>query len=319
MRNNLSIWDGSALAVVRLSTLAVVAGLLVGQTSARAVPVLQLYIEGAEYDADTETWTLSVNPVESDEFAFRLWAVGFVDNSPGGYIIKDVRLAAAYSSDHIGNIEIGLSPALAFGDGYVPESAIRLDTKLPVAPVQNGVGEGLPYPWRSFVRTEVENEMIEATVGNGLSDNGEVLNGGVPVLGVVDNPDRGLSPHGLYGPETVWREFALGDFDDVGDPDDADDNAEALVGDLIDGFDPADFSKPGQINAYDVTITGGLGATVSFDLYDTVQVKNKAKFAPFSHDVAAHITPEPSGIAVWSLLVAIGAAAGWWRRRWRAA
>ena len=150
-----------------------------------------------------------------------------------------------------------------------------------------------------------------------LSELGEVLNGGVPVLGLAEDPVGALPSHGQYGPDTVWREYSLGHFEDFGDPDDPSDNAEALIGDLIDGFDPALFTKPGQINAYDVTVTGDMavGDTVTFDLYNTVQAKQQAKFAPFSHNAGSEIAPEPSSIVVWSLLAAIGIAVGWRRRR----
>jgi hypothetical protein len=41
-------------------------------TSAQAIPVLQIYVEGAIYDSNTETWVTS----QSD---FKLWVVGDVD------------------------------------------------------------------------------------------------------------------------------------------------------------------------------------------------------------------------------------------------
>ncbi len=118
-----------------------------------------------------------------------------------------------------------------------------------------------------------------------------VTDGSLPVLG----NGKDLPAHGIYGPGTVWQEFPLGNFTLEDSP----------IGDFIGSF-PTDFPTMGQINVYEVSVTGGSGASVHFDLYDTIVAKNHAKFAPFSHDADgdAHIVPEPASIAVWSLLIA---------------
>ncbi len=77
--------------------LAIVAVLLCLHVSAWAVPKLQLYIPGATYDTDTETW---VYP----GLEYELWAIGAANEQ--GITIEDVKLAAAVKSDQTGSIAI---------------------------------------------------------------------------------------------------------------------------------------------------------------------------------------------------------------------
>ena len=59
---------------------------------ASAVPELQLYIEGATYDATTETWEADI----SSSGTLRLWTIGNV-SGPGSHgALYDVKLAIAY-------------------------------------------------------------------------------------------------------------------------------------------------------------------------------------------------------------------------------
>jgi hypothetical protein len=60
---------------------------------AAALPELQLYIEGASYDATDETWVFNG---ASD--SIRLWAIGNVGGEGGKGTISHVHLAIAYSS-----------------------------------------------------------------------------------------------------------------------------------------------------------------------------------------------------------------------------
>ena len=76
--------------ILVVSTLSLV-GAFVG--SAMAIPALQLYIEGATYDDNTETWVLS------GEDDFKLWVIGDV----GSYgTISDVKLAGAVATSELG-------------------------------------------------------------------------------------------------------------------------------------------------------------------------------------------------------------------------
>jgi hypothetical protein len=66
----------------------IVAGLaiMLVAAGAHAVPVLQIYIEGATYDTNTETWTTS-------DTEFDLWVIGDVDAHGA---ILDVKLVASF-------------------------------------------------------------------------------------------------------------------------------------------------------------------------------------------------------------------------------
>lgn len=66
------------------------AAIVLHASTAHAIPVLQLYVEGASYDTVTETW--EITPVNgSGGGVFRLWVIGNTTQT-----INDVRLAAAY-------------------------------------------------------------------------------------------------------------------------------------------------------------------------------------------------------------------------------
>lgn len=255
-----------ALAVCALWTLLAVAGQLA------AAPALQLYLEGGTYNTITESWELTP-PGSSGGAPFRLWAIG---NTGAVGSISNVRLSVAYSDADLGlsisltssTVDIGEFPGI-FQDVSLPASVV------PSAPVTTSTGD------------------VSADGINGVNVGGRVVvvNGSRPVLG----NGKPLPAHGIYGLGTVWQEFGLGDFTEV----------DSRIGDFIDSF-PTDFPTMGQINVYDVSVTGGSGASVHFDLYDTIVAKNHAKFAPFSHDADgdANIVPEPASIAVWSLLIA---------------
>jgi len=95
----------------RWSRIALCAGALaVGQAS--AAPILQLYIEGASYDQQAESWYIPTNS------NFRLWAIGNL-NGPGGsggLAINNVRLAAVYD-DPGQNVTITITPTQIGGSG----------------------------------------------------------------------------------------------------------------------------------------------------------------------------------------------------------
>ena len=116
--------------------------------------------------------------------------------------------------------------------------------------------------------------------------NGIHTDGSRPMLS-----DGNLLPsHGeydVYGQTTYWQEWYLGDMNLTDSP----------IADFIDAFPqaPAEFS--GQINAYEINVTGLIpGEWVHIDLYDSIASKNKARavFAPFSHD-AGNSVIEPTG------------------------
>lgn len=118
--------------------------------------------------------------------------------------------------------------------------------------------------------------------------NGEA--GTVPLLG----DGTPLPTHGIFGSNTVWKEWLLGDFSAKDSP----------IGDFI-GSVPPPSSTLGQINVYEVSITftdgaSAHGVSVHFDAYNHVEGGNHAfyRFAPFSHDADGDVTviPEPSSL-----------------------
>jgi hypothetical protein len=189
-----------------------------------AVPTLQVYLEGSDYDSTTEGWFIE----HHDPAPLRLWVVA---RTP----VNDVKLSIAYGAGSdatlslVGSTTSGLG---GFEDPSVAASPVHLRT---------------------------------------------VTNGSVPTLG--DGSD--LPNHGIYGPETEWQEFMLGDFT----------RTDSRIADFIYSF-PAPGHEWGQINVYEVRSSGC--HWLHFDAYDHIAASNHAKsvFAPFSHDGDVS-SPEP--------------------------
>lgn len=95
-----------------------IAAMLCMSSYAYAIPDLQLYIEGANYDSGTETW------VGTSSGQFTLWVMG--DS------VYNVKLAAAYASGETGTISF--TPTLA-NTAYLPAGGT--DTTTPSAPTFN--------------------------------------------------------------------------------------------------------------------------------------------------------------------------------------
>jgi len=282
-----------SISTIRSAALAIILSATLILSTAQpvfAVPILQLYLEGAEYNEQTESWELS--PVGSSSGApFRLWVIGNVDGPGGKGTVFDVRLAIAYDEADLG-LEIDLQSTTSDGFGGFS------DATLPIAPVQ-GIAD---------IRTD---KGLLDTSSTGTGTDGVVNDGSIPAL----SNGRALPSHGEYGPGVVWEEFRLGDFS----------STEDSIGDFIGSF-PTDITHDaGQINVYEVRVSGGSGATLHFDAYDSIQGKNKARavFAPFSHDgvaeggsdADANIIPEPSSLLIYGGLLLCGIAMLAWRRR----
>lgn len=101
-----------------------------------------------------------------------------------------------------------------------------------------------------------------------------VTDGSAPTL----TDGSSLAPHGIYGSDTNWTEYVLGNFTLTDSP-------------------VCDFSTPlpdggtcdstGQINVYTFAVSGvAEGSTFHFDVYDNIVAGNHVQYinAPYSHD-----------------------------------
>ena len=149
---------------------------------ARAEAELQLYLEGATYDYDTESWFLEEASDGSSQ-PVRLWAIG---NVGAKGTIEAVRLAVAYEAWC--DVEYG-DP-----DAYDPMVPLRF------------VGSTTNHSGFLDDSTPGEPSFIQ-----------QVTDGSVPQLG--DLGELGdLPSHGEYGEGIVWQEFLLGDFTETNSP-----------------------------------------------------------------------------------------------------
>jgi hypothetical protein len=95
--------------------------------AAFAIPVLQLYIEGAVYNPDTETWDYT--PTGSDPII--LWVIGDV----GSYgSIVDVKLSAAVDTSEIGGSSISLTSTTVTSGFTTDDGVAVVDPSTPIAP-----------------------------------------------------------------------------------------------------------------------------------------------------------------------------------------
>jgi hypothetical protein len=104
----------------RFRTFVSVLALALLATSAQAIPVLQIYVEGATYDPNTETWVTS----QSD---FKLWVVGDVDAFGP---IQGATLTASF---------FGLGGSISFAPGT---TALITDPSVPAGLALAGSGTG---------------------------------------------------------------------------------------------------------------------------------------------------------------------------------
>lgn len=228
-----------------LTGLAILVAAFAHVAPASAVPTLQVYIEGATYDDEAETWKIT----SPSNKPLRLWAVGNVDGPGGKGPIFDVKAAFAYSTG-AGNVTIDIASATTndfggFTDPSTPDAA-------------------------TYIATHTDGSRPVRADG------------------------KKLAKHGVYGNGTVWQEWSFGDFTETDSP----------IADFIDAFPQAPLEASGQINAYDVSVSGlNEGEWVNIDIYGYILNKKghvKSRFAPFSHNAAFEIASfnPSSGAAV---------------------
>ena len=108
---------------------------------ANAVPLLQLYIEGATYDPVDETWVAPINDT------FILWAIGNVAGDGGKGVLSNVNLAVAYSSADISTIDITIdgTTTSVWTDPSTPADPALIQTVAGSAPILYGGSSLAPH------------------------------------------------------------------------------------------------------------------------------------------------------------------------------
>ncbi len=249
---------------------------------ARAVPVLQMYLEGATYNAADDTWVLDTTEHDNPNWQqyvvpgtttshFRLWVIGDTSQSSDG-IIHNVQLAASYIwQPSFGYVNITMRGSQTNGVGGFTDPSVA------------------PNP--TFVK--------------------KVDDGSVPVLGdgktLLTTLDPSAADH--YGQGYEWQQFSLGDFTSHDSP----------IGDFSQS--PPTIPKSpdmGQINVYDIYVDNsdleGNSIAIHFDVYDHVVAQHKSKTV-VSADGATAIVPAPAGATLFGVGLAGLAGYRWLRRR----
>lgn len=121
-------------------------GAVLPTASTDAVPVLQLYIEGATYNSVTETWELTRAPGDP----LMVWAIGNVDGPGGKGEILDVRMSFAYDGAvGEGAVDISLTPSTTGGFGGVTDPSTPSMPNDPLIEHTSGqplLSDGKPLP-----------------------------------------------------------------------------------------------------------------------------------------------------------------------------
>ncbi len=101
---------------------------LLAAAPARAVPLLQLYVEGAVYDYDHESWVFDLDTGST----IRLWAIGNVAGPGSKGTIYDVKLSAVYR-----DIAPGMDATLSLTSGTTGGLGGFGDSSTPATPLFN--------------------------------------------------------------------------------------------------------------------------------------------------------------------------------------
>lgn len=272
-------------------------------TGAMALPKLQLFIEGADYEAGCETpdvdSTLCENSTDNETWAklgttsFRLWVIGEVSAT---YRIRDVTFVASYDDDYDTEDP---KPNLTF----TPTTTDRYDVTTP-----------------SFVAGDPSTP---SDPDDGTGDNINFY------PSAADIPGNPIGPHSPFGSGANRSAYTwnLGMFylldSSIGDTQPT--ATELTTGDGIEADDnwfPTALAQMGQINVYDVTVSGlKPGEQVHFDVYgigesfgcqgpgctpiwSLANGENGRPNAPYSHDArweqlrVGDPVPEPASLTL---------------------
>lgn len=261
-------------------SLAMVLSVLSAPTAVQAVPNLQIYIPGAQYDFATETWVIN-------SFNYELWVIG------ANYAIDDVKIALAAPKDQDGSINLTwLNPGVADYGSKDVSSLVLTDTGSDPNRKDYYNDYYLPY-------TLTDTDPDPRTYGYSAY--------GTPLMGDGDPvPGHGVFPTTFF--EYFIGDFGLADFDDYTNP------VYNYIPDE-NGLPQLEDTARGDVKKFYVSVQGDF-AWVDIVAYDHVVLsKNKAKyvFSPFSHDGEGTPVPEPATIA----LLASGLVGLTWTKRQR--
>jgi len=244
----------------------VMIGILLGfSLESLAVPNLQLYIPGATYDTDAETWIIH-------EHDFELWVIG------ANYNLEDVKFAAAVPTSQDGSIEVTWLDN-GSGNSY-PDYGSWGPGDFPTLNFTETGGYADDY---SAYLTQIANTVPDpdpSIYGFGLDSNCDY-----PLYAEGDTtkiPGGGILPTDFY-------EYYIGGFD----------LSQTVYNcDPDEGFDPdteiGNDSTSGMIKKFSIKVNGyTMVDFIAYGYYFGKNGKERTTVNPYSHD-AAMSTPEPA-------------------------
>ena len=199
---------------------------------------------------------------------FKLWVVGHFDE---GQSIMDVRLSFAHAATDMGTI-----------------------TMLPFVTSYGGVTDTYAPAYPSPQYTGIGADPVD------LDGDGDIDYTPVKADGT------GLSNHGIFGPNTNWEQYQLGDMTHWD---------ESPIGDFINSFPYPLGPQTGEIFAYDVH-AAGFEHGVHIDAFNHIEPPvgyRGSIFVPYSHDGGGEI-PEPTTLVLLGTVIIAGAGLAWRRR-----
>lgn len=183
MHENMGYPGRFYMQIAKLSKILYVAGLLIfsGVVSALAIPNLQIYIPGAQYMADTQTWVIN-------SYNYDLWVVGA--NKP----IYDVKMALAVPIGENGTITVGWQDPSTSDYGTEPTSSLTM-----ISPGLGADSNRLLYP------------DYRASYANYAEPDADTYGFGSDTYALNGDGGRAGGGHGVF--PTDFFEYFIGNFD----------------------------------------------------------------------------------------------------------